>query len=49
VTNATRQQKLRDERKKQKQKRVEVWVHVDDEPAIRALAVVLNRKRRDER
>ena len=43
-----RLKKFRKDAKKKKQKRVEVLVHVDDEPAIRELAVVLNRKRRDD-
>ena len=45
MTGASRQQKLRDKRKKQKQKRVEVWVHVDDSSKVREYAVKLNRKR----
>ena len=48
MTNATRQQKLRDERKKKDLVRVEVWVHKDDKSSIVEKAVVLNRKRRDD-
>lgn len=48
VTNASRQQKLREERRKKDLVRVEFWVHKLDKPALIEKAVVLNRKRRDD-
>ena len=45
MTNATRQQKLREERKKKDLVRVEFWVHKLDKAALIEAVVVLNRKR----